>query len=84
VTERIWEELIRSPLDPDPDEEAPFLAQFALITLLAILGFVVGRVIFASNDDERTAISPRLPQRPPLSRRFHRNLTRSFQKGTQT
>jgi hypothetical protein len=58
MTDRIWEELMRSPLDPDPGDEVPFSAQLALVALLVVSGFVVGRVIFARSDDVRPADRP--------------------------
>lgn len=41
----IWEEIMRSPLDPDPDEERTHVAQLLPVALAAIVGLLLGYVL---------------------------------------
>ncbi len=57
MTDTLWEELLRSPLDPDrePGRRTPRTAQLATLFILAIVGFMAGRLVFAGRDENASS-----------------------------
>ena len=55
MSDTIWEELVRSPLDPDPNEQPLLLATFGPFLLAGIVGLLVG--IFVMGDSGDTAVT---------------------------
>jgi hypothetical protein len=45
MSETIWDELMRSPLDPDPDDEGNILGALVAVGLAAVIGVVLGLTV---------------------------------------
>ena len=57
MSENLWEELARSPLDPDPDHEPSTLDKVTPLIIAAILGLLIG-VFVLGGDAETTDSEP--------------------------
>lgn len=53
----IWDEIMRSPLDPDPDEPSRRRGALAAIALAAVIGVVVGFLGSSRNDASPTTVA---------------------------
>ncbi|MDJ0954207.1 MAG: hypothetical protein QNJ81_11060 [Acidimicrobiia bacterium] len=54
MSDSIWEELARSPLDPDPDETSQLPDWLLPVGLAAVLGVLLGLFVLGSNDSATT------------------------------
>ena len=60
MSENLWEELARSPLDPDPDYEPSTLDKIAPLAIAAVLGLLAGVFVLgggAGNTDSETTVA---------------------------
>lgn len=54
MSDGIWDEIMKSPLDPDPDERRGVYATFALLALAVVVGLFIG-VMVGNGRSEPTA-----------------------------
>ena len=58
MSDQLWEELVRSPLDPDPNEVPRSLPWFVPIAIAGLGGLLVGFIGFGGADDPPTSAPP--------------------------
>ncbi|MDJ0663718.1 MAG: hypothetical protein QNJ75_04105 [Acidimicrobiia bacterium] len=76
MSESIWEELTRSPLEPDPEYESTFVDWLVPLVIAATLGFAIGFAVLGSDDGApatttiaaatSTTEAPELPDPDPI------------------
>jgi len=78
MSENLWEELTRSPLDPDPEYESPLLDSLIPMLIAAIVGIAIGFFLLGHDADSTTTTTevaatstsradpPALPEPEPI------------------
>lgn len=54
----IWDEIMRSPLDPDPDEERRYSSWILPVALCAVIGYLLGSALTNSTANTESAALP--------------------------